>query len=309
MKLNVIIGFIFLGTIGCSTLDRRDFSAAEFKYQLVVKSPPFQSLRNVVVQTKNYKSEEMTSLRNTLIAHQMSLEEQIQKSKTIQIEDGHSYEFEFESFCLDPGQSSPSNEVFFKPSKSDLPNWLRTIVLEYKAKGISQKDTQLLIWSLRSGMRFDEMNEQDQDNLNKIFPDAATRFGNSQIEDFVQDKILPDQVTGAIYKFESFKSLLKQAKRNYDEISEVLAPRSEKVADKKVSWIQLDDGPLIQISSDGYSSINFKIYAPDVKRKPDSGNILRAFSFDGLLISPTDKGQRLLLASVIPMSGEIAATL
>lgn len=309
LDIDVLVGLVFLTSIGCTTLGHRDFSSQELKHHMVTRAPPFQSLRDAVVQTKNYKSEEMTDLRNTLIAHQRSLEEQIKKNKTIQIDDGHSYEFEFESFCLDPGQSSPSDEVFFRPSKVDLPHWLRTIVSEYKAKGIPQKDTQLLIWSLRSGMRFDEMSTRDQNNLKKIFPDAETRFGNSQIEDFVEDNILPDQLKDVISKFESFKSLLKQANRNYDEISEILAPRSKRVAEQKVSWIQLDNGLLIRVYSEGYSRVNFKIYAPDIKRKPDSENLLRTFSFDGLVMSPADKGQRVLLASIIPMSGEITATL
>jgi hypothetical protein len=237
LKLNVIIGFALLTLLGCSTLGNRDFSLQELKHQTVTKAPPFQSVLNALVQTKNYKSEEMTSLRNTLIAHQSSLEGQIQKNRTIQIMDGHSYEFEFESFCLDPGQSSPSDEVFFRPSKANMPYWLRTIVLEYKAKGISQKDTQLLIWSLRSGMRFDEMNTNDQNNLKKFFPDAQIQFGNSKIEDFVEDNIVLDHMKDVISKFESFKSLLKKTNRDYDEISEILAPRSNKVAEQKVSWV------------------------------------------------------------------------
>jgi hypothetical protein len=50
-----------------------------------------------------------------------------------------------------------------------------------------------------------------------------------------------------------------------------------------------------------------KIYGLDTKRKPDSESLLRTFSFEGLVISPADKGQRVLLASVIPMSGIVAS--
>jgi hypothetical protein len=304
-----MIGFIFLGALGCTTLDRRDFLTEEFKYQLVADVPPFQSIRDAIVQSKNYKSEEMTSLRNALIASQSSREEQIQKNKTIQIAEGHSYEFEFESFCLDPGRTSPSDEVFFRPSKADLPHWLKTIVSQYKAKGLSQKDTQLLIWSLRSGMRFDEMNVQDQNNIKKIFSDAPIRFGNSQIEDFVEDNFLPSQVKDAISKFESFKALLKQTNRSYDEISKILAPRSKEVAVQKASWVQFDSGLQIRISSDGYSRVNLKIYGLETNRKPNSEHILNTLALNGFVITPADKGQRVLLASIIPMSDKISAVL
>lgn len=306
----ILSGFILFASFGCSTLANRDFPLQKLKHRIVTEAPPFQSLRDAVTQAKNYESREMTGFRDTLVAYQKSLEGQIQKNKTIQIADGHSYEFEFESFCLDPGRSSPSYEVFFSPSKAELPHWLKTIVSAYKANGMSQKDTQLLIWALRSGMRFDEMNSQDQNNLKKVFPDAAVRFGNSQIADFVQNKILPEDVKDVISKFESFKSLLKQTNRDYDEISEILAPRSKKVSEKKVSWVQLEGGPLMRISSDGFSRINLKIYyASDAKRKTNSDGILAAFSLEGLVVSPPDNAQRLILASIVPMSGGITNAL
>ncbi len=145
-------------------------------------------------------------------------------------------------------------------------SWLPQILKKYQKKGISQDQAQILIWSLLSGVRFDELNLENRNNLIKIFPDAASRFGNSFIEDSTQNFLIsqiPAEVSSAKDSFDQYNSLLQNTQAKFSELENILSPESNRKNAIPVGWLKHEDGYYIQLKSDGYQRVHVQIYAPE----------------------------------------------
>lgn len=229
-----------------------------------------------------------------LIENQEVIATELKQTKKLKLMPGKSYSFRLESFCLDAKLESPKVGDEHLVSKMDAASqsWISAILTKYKDKGISQNDAQILIWSLLTGAKFDELSSKNQKNLLKIYPDAYVRFGNSVVESKIKDLVgdsLPIEVSEGIQSISELKSLL-QENVPFERIEKVLAPISTRSDIFKLGWTKADEGYLIKVETDGYQGASIKIYAP--KKLPQ--NVI----FDPTrLVTVPKEGQRLGLSS------------
>lgn len=168
-----------------------------------------------------------------LITQQELVASELNTSGQLKLNPGFSYEFTLESFCVHAGVVRPikGDGLFLGDIEGAAKSWLPQVLSQYKSKNITQNEAQVLIWSLLSGSRFDELNSENRKNLIKIFPDAAIRFGNSLAEDSAKNYLLsqiPSEILSAKDKFDEYKNLLQDSKSKFSEIEQVLSPESSR---------------------------------------------------------------------------------
>lgn len=184
---NLIILIILMGISCCSTLNKKN----EIDYSFVDQPKDFFSPLDVLDKSLE-KTESNGSLLNkkmkfnskewfnytaerqnweTLFYNQKTLEDQLLKEQFVQLESGHSYTFELESFCIDPYKDSPYSGDGLK--LGTMPkvhqSWMPELLKKYATIGLSQEEAQILIWALVSDTKFDELSTENQKNLLRIF--------------------------------------------------------------------------------------------------------------------------------------------
>lgn len=253
------------------------------------------------VELSNRKDKEVKDLVNgslkALVLQQEFVASELNNTGKLKLKSGFSYEFTLESFCVHSGAVRPitGDGLFLGDIEGAAKNWLPQILSQYKSKNIAQNEAQVLIWSLLSGSRFDELNFENRRNLTKIFPDAAVRFGNSLVEDSAKSFLMsqiPSEVLSAKDKFDHYKDLLQDSKLKYSEIEQILSPESSRLNPIPVGWLKHEDGYYIQLKSDGYQKVRVQIYAPDGLKE----NIY--FNPSKHVVLPGE-GQRLALSSYV----------
>lgn len=234
-----------------------------------------------------------------ILNHQASVEKELSSAGQLLLKPGHSYEFDLESFCVNAGIERPvtGDGLFLGDIKGKAKSWLPQILVQYKTKNVSQNDAQVLVWSLLSGSRFDELSSENQKNLLKFFPDAPVRFGSSIVEEsaasFLSSQI-PTELLSAKDNFDRYQTLLQAARARFEEIEQTLSPLPTRTKPLPVGWLKHDDGYYIRLTADGYQRVHVQIYAPE--------NIKNAVYFKPIeQIALPGKGQRLALSgNVIP---------
>jgi len=229
----------------------------------------------------------------TLIDNQDTVTRELKHTKKLKLEPGKSYSFQLESFCLDAKLERPKagDEHLVSAMASTSQAWFSLISAKYKDGGVSQKDAQILIWSLLTGAKFDELSSKNQKNLLKIYPDAYVRFGNSVVESKIKDIIsdaLPAKISEAVLSVSELKSLL-QENVPFERIEKILAPVSNRSDIFKPGWTKMNEGYLIKVETNGYQGVGIKIFAP--KTLPQN------VTFDPTkLVTAPKEGQRLGLS-------------
>ncbi len=204
------------------------------KNPVVQKPKDYQSPMTAIkgfsekLESSNVKDKELKNLLNgslrALALQQESVASELNETGKLKLKSGVSYEFTLESFCVHSGAVRPikGDGLFLGDIEGTAKNWLPQILSHYKSKNMTQNEAQVLIWSLLSGSRFDELNFENRKNLTKIFPDAAVRFGNSLAEDSANSFLLsqiPSEILSAKEKFDDYKILLKTQSQNIQKLS------------------------------------------------------------------------------------------
>ncbi len=208
------------------------------------------------------------SVASLLFEEQSKLETDFAKRKQIEILPGRPYSFDLESFCVNAGEERPIGGDGFRvgPLKGKATAWLPKILERYASEGISHERAQILVWTLLSDARFDELSDEQRRDLLKIDPNARVNFGNRRLEDEasnILDELIPKEVKNLQDQFESFRSLLSETERSYEVISSVLAPHSDRTKPVDLGWVKAEEGYFIRVSSlGGYSSARVEIYMP-----------------------------------------------
>lgn len=277
------------------------------KNPVVQKPKDYQSPMTAIksfsakLELSNGKDKELKNLINgslkALVIQQESVSNELNTSGQLKLKSGVSYEFTLESFCVHAGAVRPikGDGFFLGDIEGAAKAWLPQILSQYKSKNMTQNEAQVLIWSLLSGSRFDELNLENRKNLTKIFPDAAVRFGNSLVEDSAKSFLLsqiPSEILSAKEKFDDYKNLLQDTKSKYSEIEQILSPKSSRLNPISVGWLKHEDGYYIQLKSDGYQKVHVQIYAPE------SLKLNTYFKPSKHVVLPGE-GQRLALSSYV----------
>lgn len=124
-----------------------------------------------------------------LAQRQQELETKLEKDGMIDILPRIPYAFTLESFCVQPNKSSPvsGDGLSLSESRNALRGIVREIVTGYSRNGVSRERAQLLIWSIESGLKFDEIRPDLQEDLLRISPDAHLELGNSSLNKLGQE--------------------------------------------------------------------------------------------------------------------------
>lgn len=269
----------------------------------VIASPTeFQSPNaaiNNFFDSKVSKDKQVQKIRNRslqiLLNQQIAIARELRESGKLLLKSGFSYEFDLETFCVNAGMERPVNGdgLFLNDIKGAAKSWLPTILRDYKYKGIAQADAQVLIWSLLSGARFDQLSQKNQSLILKIFPDARIKFGNSVIEDKAKDILsshIPEQIMSAKKQLERYQEILQDAKLKFTEIEKALAPVSSRTVASDVGWLKHEDGYYIHLQANGYQQVRVKIYAPEEIKANTYFNPTQHVALPG-------QGQRLALSA------------
>lgn len=203
-----------------------------------------------------------------LVMQQNAVASELKDTSRLKLKPGFSYDFTLESFCVHAGVERPikGDGLFLGDIEGAAKSWLPQIASQYKLKKIPQNETQILIWSLLSGLRFDELSFENRKNLIKFFPDAAIRFGNSEVENSAKSFLLsqiPSEILSAKSKFDEYKNLLQDANSKFSDIEQILSPESSRSSPIPVGWLKHKDGYYIHLEADGYQQVRVKIYAPE----------------------------------------------
>lgn len=273
IKLSSIIGFFLAGCVSGPVTTQIDT-----KKNPVVNMPsqfqsPLQALDyfSKSPDAKYLKDRQVLQIKNraikTLINNQAAIATELATTGKLRLRAGYSYEFDLESFCVNAGVERPvrGDGLFLGDIQGDAKSWLPTILKNYKSKGISQSEAQILIWSLLSKTRFDQLSSKNQESLLLIFPDAGVRFGNSILENQGKEFLLsqiPSELLSAKEQFDRYQEILQDTQLKFSEIEQVLSPRSSRNEALDVGWLKHQDGYYIHLQADGYQQVHVSIYAP-----------------------------------------------
>lgn len=225
---------------------------------------------------KTYKDASIIRVRGgalkTLINQQVDIANELKLSGRLRLQAGYSYDFSLESFCIHTGVERPvrGDGLFLGNIQGSAKSWLPAILSKYEVLGISQSDAQILVWSLLSKTKFDELSSKNQTLLLKIFPDAPFRFGHSFLEEKTSDFLMsqaPSELLSAREKFYEYRNILQDTQRKYSEIEQVLSPFSSRIEPIDVGWLKHEDGYFIHMQADGYQRVRVKIYVPEELKK------------------------------------------
>ncbi|MDZ4660576.1 MAG: hypothetical protein SGJ18_03035 [Pseudomonadota bacterium] len=272
-KVVLIFG---LSLVGCSTTGPVKTQINTNKNPIVSAPADFQSpLRalDFFGTSVNGKSDKETKsfaigALKTLTEQQEKVFKELSARGKLLLQPGLSYEFTLESFCVNAGVERPvvGDGLFLGDLEGAPTNWLPKILNEYKVNKIPQNVTQVLIWGLLSGAKFDELSVESQQSLLKIFPDASIRFGNSMIQNQAESFLfgqIPGEVFEAKDKWDNYKNLIQDSKASFESIEKTFSPESSRKKAIPVGWIKNQDGYFIHLTSDGYQRVKIKIYAPE----------------------------------------------
>lgn len=213
-----------------------------------------------------------TGALTTLLRQLASLSKELKQSGRLQLQPGQSYEFSLESFCVNAGVERPvrGDGLFLGDIQGAAKSWLPVVLNKYQSLGITQEDAQVLVWSLLSKIKFDQLNTKSQAQLLKIFPDAPVRFGNDYLEDKATDFLFSQassELITAKEQFDKYREILQDTKLKYSEMEQILSPHSSRSQAIDVGWLKHEDGYFIHLQADGYQQVRVKIYAPiDLKK-------------------------------------------
>jgi len=173
VALSSIVGFIVGCTSGPVT------TQINTKKNPVVSQPiqfqsPTQSIDNFLSSAnQNLKDPRALKIKNNslkvLLEQQIKVDQELNETGRLVLHPGHSYEFDLESFCVNAGIERPvkGDGLFLGNVEGSAKSWLPIVLRDYRAKGISQSDAQILVWSLLSKTRFDQC-EKPRSNVKTI---------------------------------------------------------------------------------------------------------------------------------------------
>lgn len=248
------------------------------KNPVVNRPSQFQSPKEAIDSFVDSSSEKLSTdklvqkIKNkslkTLLGQQVSIAQELKETGKIHLQSGYSYEFDLESFCVNAGVERPvqGDGLFLGDIQGAAKSWLPLILRDYKSKGISQSEAQILVWALLSKARFDQLSPKSQNALLKIFPDARIRFGNSFLENQTKDLFLsqiPSEIISVKDQLEKYQEILQDTRLKFSEIEQILSPLPSRTEPLEVGWLKHENGYYIHLQADGYQQVHVQIYVPE----------------------------------------------
>lgn len=303
LLISPIVGLVLLGCASGPVTTEIDTKKNPVVQQPSAFQSPAAALKNFATQLElsTDKNKELKEFMNgslkSLVMQQELVAEELNTTSQLKLKPGFSYEFTLESFCVHAGAVRPlkGDGLFLGEIEGAAKTWLPKILSQYKTKNIPQSEVQVLIWSLLSGSRFNELNNENRKNLIKLFPDAPVRFGNSLVEESAKNYLLsqiPTELLSAKEKIDNYRNILQDSKLKFSEIEQVLSPESSRLNPIPVGWLKHEDGYYIQFKSDGYQKVHVQIYAPE-------GLKTNTFIYPSKYVVLPGVGQRLALSSYV----------
>lgn len=275
----------------------------------------YAGLLSLKINFRGQEWHEMMSIvqaYDALNAEQSAAEAMLSERGEIVLQPGKSYSFIFESYCVNPGPARPAtgDELRFAELSGPAQMWLPEILKNQAKLGVSQKDVQILIWALLSGVRYDELTGEEQATALKFYPDAQIRFGNGMLEDMAGNifhTMTPSVVSGVTQTVEDYKIQFFDLRNEYNELSKRFAPKPSRTTPILVGWMKMADGYFLKASSyEGHAQTRIDIYVPNNTRGPSAelgAIIFRPWQWIGL---PAE-GQRIALSTKTNQVATIAA--
>lgn len=304
-KMSSVGSIVGLFTFGCASgpvttqidKNKNPVVAKPLQFQ-----SPFQAIDNLMASdASRLKDPHAQKIKNTtlktLLSQQIEVANELKETGKLLLKPGISYEFDLEAFCVHAGVERPvkGDGLFLGDIHGAAKSWLPVILQNYKNKGLSQEDAQILIWSLLSGTHFDKLNTKNQSQLLKFFPDAPVRFGHSAIEDHAKSFLLsqvPTDILLAKEQFDKYQGILQDTRIKFSEIERTLSPVSSRSEALDVGWLKHEDGYYIHLEADGYQKVRVKIYAPEGIKTGTHFEPTQHVALPG-------EGQRLALSTII----------
>lgn len=247
---------------------------------------------------------------NIYLDESENIREQLRTNGEFELIPGNSYHFSLESFCVHGREPRPVVGDGFKLSlmKGNAEKFLPAMLSEYSNKDISQDQMQTLVWALISGLKYDELSNQNQVLLRKFYPDAEVRFGNKALESLLSNSIndlIPSQIKDGIDKISDVKNEFYKFQDDYKKLEEIMAPIVKRNP-IPLGWMKMDDGYFIKVNSlDGYSKVDIEIYVP-LDEEESNGRIpqskKRKMFRPSIYVAMPGSGQRLALSNKIANS-------
>ena len=232
-------------------------------------------------------------------AEQDATYDELEQTGKLELIPGKSYSLELESFCVWAGKARPTVGDGFKLAalSGKAKNWIPEILERLGRKNISQEDLQILIWALLEGLRFDELSNKNQHLLLEFYPDAATRFGNRQLEDLgknILSQVLPSAISSTVDQVDDLRDTFLKYQEDSQGLAKIFAPLPDRATPIPVGWMKMPDYYIRVMSMDGYEHVRIDIYVPSAsEREPNSMITFRPSQW----IALPAEGQRLAIST------------
>ena len=236
-----------------------------------------------------------------LVSARQAMDEEVQENfaahQEITLKKGKNYSFDLDAFSIDPLQNPPKNQNVLTLAQipAEYPSWMQMILTKYLAAGLSQRDTQILIWALSLDLKFEELSARNKMNLLRIFPDAASKFANRRIEDSavgVRDKYI--EIQDDLNALRSFlaPSSIDSTHDSGKEIStdEKIRPTSD------LQWRPLPNSPngiYFRMHKSGFGKVHLDLFVQEDISSSDTELVFKMANWIG--VAPN--GERMAISS------------
>lgn len=270
----------------------------------------FKSVLNTPISIDNKEQERYFSNLEALDMYQVEYEnitDELNSTGELELVSGKSYHFTLDSFCVQGREPRPVVGDGLKLSlmKGNAEKFLPEMLSEYSKKSFSQDEMQTLIWALISGLKYDELSNQNQVLLKKFYPDAELRFGNIAIENFLSNSVsnlMPSQIKDGVDKISDVKNIFEKYQENYSKLEEIMAPIAKR-SPIPLGWMKMIDGYFIKVNSfSGFSKVDVEIYVPfdeqDASERVPQSKKRKIFR-PSVYVAMPGSGQRLALSGKV----------
>ena len=208
----------------------------------------------------------------------MSLLPRTQNGRFILNRPGH-FIFEAQSFCLNAGKYSPSDEIgyLYAPLKGPRAEMIRNLLRRsFNHPDIMQEDIQTLIWAMDTQAPIREMSPEMQHVAERLLNKKELRELNKgavgkiarRIWERTRDR-LPPRIQEILEARDRLRELFSQARASYEDLADIAVldgepPPGEGSRDVPVGrWAVYPQGYFIRTTPHGFSEMLIELYLPE----------------------------------------------
>jgi len=285
IKSNRFLGSLLLVTAlsaGCALLDIgtvkdfgwkkiEDISIAAFIKDLEKERPVSSTINDVYFHLKTFPDFTEKS------APEM-LKDKLRKEGHVFLGPGI-FDFTLQSFCLNAGKYVPGTSgdgYLIAPLKGQRALIVKKIMKNYPLyPEITQNQIQFLLWSIETGVTYDELSKESQTVLMKLLnKDEITTLGKSfweRIPSSAKNRMMegiPSQLREELEVYGSIRDRIKEAKYSYKEMEDLavktgVPPSSVNAFEvSQGEWCVTNKGYLMRVYPYGYARTRVQLYVP-----------------------------------------------